>query len=119
MPVREGKLLATGRVGSAVDLPTAHEAARQCAINALAAADQLLDGDWSEFQRVVRAGVYVASEPGFFEQHLVGNGASELLHEVFGDEGRHARAAVGVPVLPLNASVEVELLLEVREYMDA
>lgn len=119
LPVRDGELIATGQVGSRVGLAAAQDAARQCAINALAAADQLLEGDWSGFQRVVRVGVFVASGPTFFKHHIVGNGASELLQDVFGPAGRHARAAVGVPVLPLNASVEVELLLEVREYMDA
>ncbi len=117
LPVRDGKLIATGRVGSAITLDQAREAARQCALNALAAADRLLEGNWSEFQKVVRAGVFVASEPDFTDQHLVGNGVSELLLEIFGEVGRHARAAIGVPVLPLNASVEVELLLEVREYI--
>jgi len=119
IPVRDGQLIASGRVGSSVTLEQAQAAARQCALNALAAADLLLKNDWSGFQCVVRAGIFVASEPDFTDQHLVGNGASELLVEIFGEAGKHARAAIGVPVLPLGAAVEVELLLEVREYMVA
>lgn len=114
LPLIEGKLIATGRVPSAVTLEQAQAAARQCALNALAAVGDVIGGDWSKLVRVVRVGVFVASDNDFFEQPKVANGASELLGQVFGDAGRHARAAVGVNVLPLNAPVEVELMVEVR-----
>lgn len=114
LPLIEGKIIATGRVPSAVTLEQAQAAARQCALNALAAVGDVIGGDWSKLVRVVRVGVFVASDNDFFEQPKVANGASELLGQVFGDAGRHARAAVGVNVLPLNAPVEVELMVEVR-----
>lgn len=114
LPLIEGKLIATGRVPSSVSLEQAQTAARQCALNALAAVGDVIGGDWSRLVRVVRVGVFVASDNDFFEQPKVANGASELLGQVFGDAGRHARAAVGVNVLPLNAPVEVELMVEVR-----
>ena len=82
-------------------------------MNAIAAVDHVIDGDWSRFRRIVRVAVYVNSEATFTEQHLVANGASELLGKIFGDAGRHVRAAVGVAALPLNAAVEVELQVEI------
>jgi len=114
LPLIEGKLIATGRVPSMVTLEQAQAAARQCALNALAAVGDMIGGDWSRLVRVVRVGVFVASDNDFFEQPKVANGASELLGHIFGDAGRHARAAVGVNVLPLNAPTEVELMVEVR-----
>jgi len=114
LPLIEGKLIATGRVPSMVTLEQAQAAARQCALNALAAVGDMIGGDWSRLVRVVRVGVFVASDNDFFEQPKVANGASELLGQIFGDAGRHARAAVGVNVLPLNAPTEVELMVEVR-----
>ena len=113
IPFAEGKLLATGRVPSATSLQQAQKAAAQCAINGLAAAAALLDGDLDRVRRIVRLGVFVSSDPGFFDQPKVANGASELLHEIFGGAGRHVRAAVGSTALPLDASVEVEMTLEV------
>jgi enamine deaminase RidA (YjgF/YER057c/UK114 family) len=106
-----GELLATGRVGDAVDLVTAQACARQCAVNVMAqirAAGHALE----DVRRVVKLTVFVASTPDFTDQHLVADGASELFGEVFGDAGRHARSAVGVAVLPLNSPVEVEALVE-------
>lgn len=114
LPTRDGELIAEGHVPSQVKPDQAHEAARQCVLNALAAIDQTLEGDWSHFVRVVRIAVYVASDKDFNLQHKVANGASELLVEIFGESGRHARAAVGVAALPLNATVELELLVEVK-----
>ena len=114
LPMEDGKLTVTGPVPSSTSLDAAQHAARRCVLNALAAVDPLIDGDWSRLVRVARVGVFVASDPTFTEQHLVANGASELLFEVFGEPGRHARAAVGVPCLPLGASVEVEFMFEVR-----
>ena len=113
LPFADGKLLAVGAVPSAASIEQAARAARQCALNALAVADAELAGDWRRFVRILRIGVFVASDATFHEQPKVANGASELLGEIFGDAGRHARAAVGVNVLPLNASVEVEMTLAV------
>ncbi|MEM7681175.1 MAG: RidA family protein [Planctomycetota bacterium] len=114
LPMRDGRLTAEGPVPSPCTLECAQQAARQCVLNALGAARDALDGDLDRLERVLRLGVFVASEPGFAQQHLVANGASEALVELLGDAGRHARAAVGVLALPLGASVEVELLARVR-----
>lgn len=114
LPFRNGQLLATGKVGSAVNLELATEAARQCVLNALAVVKAELGGDWGKFSRVVRVGVFVASDDAFTAQPKVANGASDLLVEIFGDAGKHARSAIGTNVLPLNASVEVELMVELR-----
>lgn len=112
LPLSDGVLLATGRVGATVDRDTAIACARQCAINVLAQVRAEL-GSLDAVSRVVKLTVFVASEPSFTEQHIVANGASELFAEVFGDIGRHARSAVGVAVLPLDAPVEVEAVVEV------
>jgi enamine deaminase RidA (YjgF/YER057c/UK114 family) len=114
IPTKDGKLLASGRVPSAVSLEQAQAAARQCTLNALAILDDQIGGDWSRLVRIVRVGVFVASDDTFTEQSKVANGASELLAGVLGEAGKHARVAVGVPVLPLGATVEVEFLAEVR-----
>ena len=111
LPLREGSLIATGKVGAGVSPEEAAECAQQCALNALAAVDSLVGLD--NVARVVKAVVFVASDPDFTGQPGVANGASSLLGDVFGDAGRHARSAVGVPVLPLDAPVEVELVVEV------
>jgi enamine deaminase RidA (YjgF/YER057c/UK114 family) len=112
LPMREGQLIATGKVGGEVTQEEAVECARQCGLNALAAVRAEL-GELSAVKRVVKVVAFVASTPDFTGQPLVANGVSELLGEVFGDAGRHARSAVGVPVLPLDAPVEVELVVEV------
>ncbi len=112
LPVREGQLIATGKVGGEVGQDEAVECARQCALNALAAVRAEV-GDLAAVKRVVKVVAYVASTPDFTGQPQVANGVSELLGEVFGEAGRHARSAVGVPVLPLDAPVEVELVVEV------
>ncbi|MEX0775702.1 MAG: RidA family protein [Phycisphaeraceae bacterium] len=114
LPMKDGKLLATGRVPSAVSLDQAQQAARQCALNGLAIVGDQIDGDWSRLVRIVRVGAFVACDDGYTDQPKVANGASELLGQVLGDAGKHARAAVGVNALPLGATVEVELLVEVR-----
>ena len=110
LPMREGQLITTGKVGGEVTAEEATECAKQCALNALAAirAEVPLD----QITRIVKVVVFVASTPDFTGQPGVANGASELLGAVFGDAGRHARSAVGVPVLPLDAPVEVELVVE-------
>jgi enamine deaminase RidA (YjgF/YER057c/UK114 family) len=114
LPFTGGQLLATGRVPSQVGLEQAHEAAVQCVLNGLSALKAELGGDLSGLKRVLRVGVFVQSDDGFHEQPLVANGASELLEKLLGENGRHARAAVGVNALPLNASVEIEFLFEVE-----
>ncbi|MDF2968222.1 MAG: Endoribonuclease [Nocardioidaceae bacterium] len=112
LPMRMGELVATGAVGSAVNVDEAALCAQQCTLNALAAVKAEL-GDLSSVRRVVKVVVYVSSAPDFTGQAQVANGASELLGKVFGEAGRHARSAVGVAVLPLDAPVEVELVVEV------
>jgi enamine deaminase RidA (YjgF/YER057c/UK114 family) len=112
LPMRDGQLVTTGKVGGEVSPEQAVECARQCALNAIAAVRAEL-GDLSQVKRIVKVVAFVASTPDFTGQPGVANGASELFGEVFGDAGRHARSAVGVPVLPLDAPVEVELIVEV------
>lgn len=112
LPMRDGELLATGKVGAAVPPGEAAELARVCALNALAAVDAIAGID--AIVSVVKVVGFVASAPGFTGQPGVVNGASELLGEIFGPAGAHARSAVGVSELPLDAPVEVELIVEVR-----
>jgi enamine deaminase RidA (YjgF/YER057c/UK114 family) len=112
LPLADGNLLAAGKVGAEVDVETAQRCARQCALNALAAIRAEV-GELSAVRRVVKLVVFVASVPDFTGQPQVANGASDLVGEVFGAAGRHARSAVGVPVLPLDAPVEVEVVVEV------
>lgn len=112
LPTREGKLLSVGKVGGEVGVDEAVGCARQCALNALAAIRAEV-GSLSAVKRIVKVVAFVASTPDFTGQSQVANGASELLGEIFGDAGRHARSAVGVRVLPLDAPVEVELMVEV------
>lgn len=112
LPMRAGALLATGKIGAEVTPEVGYDAAQQCALNALAAVKSLV-GDLSAIKRVVKVVVFVASAPDFTGQPQVANGASELLGKVFGDAGVHARSAVGVAVLPLDAPVEVEIVVEV------
>ncbi|GLW23753.1 RidA family protein [Microbispora triticiradicis] len=113
LPLVKGELSVTGKVGAEVSPEEAKEQARICAVNALAAIRSLV-GDLSQVVRIVKVVGFVASAPGFTGQPQVVNGASELLGEVFGEAGRHARSAVGVAVLPLDAAVEVEIVAEVR-----
>jgi enamine deaminase RidA (YjgF/YER057c/UK114 family) len=112
LPMVDGAVVATGKVGSEVSAEQAKDLARICALNGLAAIKAEL-GDLAAVRRVVKVVGFVASAPDFTGQPGVINGASELLGEVFGDRGVHARSAVGVAVLPLDAPVEVELLVEV------
>ena len=113
LPMADGKLLATGKVGAAVDTAQAAGLARVCALNALAAAASVAGG-LDGIARIVKVTGFVASTPDFTDQALVVNGASELLQEVFGEDGRHARSAVGMAVLPRDTPVEVELIAELR-----
>jgi enamine deaminase RidA (YjgF/YER057c/UK114 family) len=113
LPIADGKLLATGKVGAEVDVEQAAALARVCALNGLAAAASVAGG-LSGIARIVKVTGFVASAPGFGGQPRVINGASELLIEVLGEAGRHARSAVGVAELPGDTPVEVELIAEVR-----
>lgn len=113
LPLADGQLLATGRVGSEVDVDTAFRAARQCALNAISVAAALVGGV-DRLVRVVKVVGFVQSADDFHGQPGVINGASELLQSVFGEFGRHARSAVGTNALPLNAAVEVEVIFEVQ-----
>lgn len=112
VPVVQGKLPATGKVGAEVDPEKAKDLARTCALNALAAIKAEV-GDLSAVKRVVKVLGFVASAPDFTGQPQVVNGASELLIDVFGEAGKHARSAVGMAALPLDAPVEVEMIVEV------
>ena len=113
LPLVDGKLRRTGKVGAEVTVEDAYDDARQAALNALAAIDDLVGLD--KVTRVVKVVGFVASDASFTKQPLVINGASELLGEVFGEAGRHARSAVGVAVLPIDTPVEVEVIVEVSE----
>ena len=114
LPIREGKLTATGKVGTAgLSIDQAAEAAKVAVLNALAQVAAAAGG-LANVTRIVRIGVFVNSADGFIDQPKVANGASDLLVAVFGDAGRHARSAVGVNELPLNAAVEIELIAQVK-----
>jgi enamine deaminase RidA (YjgF/YER057c/UK114 family) len=113
LPFVDGVLPATGKVGAGVGVAEASALARICALNALAAVASVTGG-LSAVTRIVKVTGFVASAPDFIQQAQVVNGASELLIEVFGEAGRHARSAVGMAVLPLDTPVEVELIAEVR-----
>ena len=114
LPIVDGQLLATGKVGAGVSVGEASALARTCALNALAAVASVTGG-LSAVRRIVKVVGFVASAPDFTEQAQVINGASELLIEVFGEAGRHARSAVGMAVLPRDSPVEVELIAEVAD----
>lgn len=114
LPVVDGELIAMGKVGDTIDPEQATELAARCALNAIAAVKSVI-GDLDKVVRVVKVVGFVASAPEFSGQPAVMNGASNLLLEAFGDAGRHARSAVGVAVLPRNAPVEVEIIVEVAD----
>lgn len=112
IPVSGGKPVYTGKAGGERSLEEAKSAARLCAINILAAVKNHL-GSLDKVRNVLKLQIFVNSAAGFAQQHLVANGASELIAEVFGEAGRHARTAVGVPELPMDVTVEVEAMIEV------
>jgi enamine deaminase RidA (YjgF/YER057c/UK114 family) len=113
LPIVNGELISKGLLGQDVEIEDAKKAARICTLNALAAIKGVV-GDLDRIKQIVRVVGYVASVPTFTQQPAVVNGASELLLEIFGEAGKHARSAVGMAVLPLNASVEIELTVEVE-----
>ena len=112
IPMQDGVVTVAGKVGGEVTIDDANAGARRCALQALSALKAAL-GTLDRVKGIVKLDVFVASATGFTDHPKVANGASDLLVEVFGDEGRHARAAVGVPELPLGAAVEVALLVQV------
>jgi enamine deaminase RidA (YjgF/YER057c/UK114 family) len=114
LPFRDGELVCAGKVGSDVTVEEAQAGAAIAALNGVAAAAQAAGG-LDRITRVIRVGVFVQSAPGFTEQPRVANGASDLLVGIFGDAGKHARAAVGVSELPLNTAVEVELIVQASD----
>jgi enamine deaminase RidA (YjgF/YER057c/UK114 family) len=113
LPMVNGELISKGLLGQDVEIDEANKAARICTINALAAIKGVI-GNLDRIKQIVRVVGYVASVPTFTQQPAVVNGASELLLDIFGENGKHARSAVGMAVLPLNASVEIELTIEVE-----
>ena len=113
LPMVNGELISKGLLGQDVEIDEANKAARICTLNALAAIKGVI-GDLDRIKQIVRVVGYVSSVPTFTQQPAVVNGASELLLEIFGENGKHARSAVGMAVLPLNASVEIELTVEIE-----
>lgn len=114
LPMVDGKLLATGKVGAELDVDAAKALAERCALNGLAAIKQVI-GDLDKIVRVVKVVGFVAVEPSFTNMSGVVNGASDLLGACFGEAGKHARSSVGMAALPLDAPVEIELIVEVRD----
>ncbi|MBX3598460.1 MAG: RidA family protein [Rhizobiaceae bacterium] len=113
LPLKDGKLAVSGLLGRDVDVAAGKEAAKYCAINILAQVKAAL-GSLERIGKLVKITVFVASDANFVEQHLVANGASDFLAEVLGEKGKHARSAVGVASLPMNASVEIEAIIEIE-----
>lgn len=113
LPMEDGNLVAKGHLGSTVSLENGQQAAKVCAINIIAQAKAALDGDLGRVRRILRINGFVASTPDFTDQHLVINGASDLLAGVFAQAGKHSRAAVGMAALPLGAAVEIDAILEI------
>lgn len=114
LPMIDGKLELKGHLGKGVTIEDAQKAARICAINILAQIKVACEGDLSRIKQCVRLGGFVASTPEFTDQHLVINGASDFIGEALGDKGIHARAAVGVASLPLNAAVEIDAMFAIE-----
>lgn len=114
LPMENGKVMVTGKLGANVSLEDGQRAARLCAVNLLAQAAAALDGDIDRVLRCVKLGGFVASTPDFVEQPKIINGASDLMVAVLGDAGRHSRFAVAAPSLPFDAAVEIEAIFEVR-----
>ena len=112
LPMKAGKLLVAGRVGESISLEEAQNAARQCAVNAMASLKAAV-GDLDRVERIIKIEGYVASAPAFTEQHLVVNAASELFAMAFGEAGKHSRIAVGVTSLPLGAPVELAVTAKI------
>lgn len=114
LPFLNGTIHSTGRIGQDVEIAMAQESAQYCCLNLLAQLKLACSNDWSRVQRCVRLGVFVNSGEGFSQHSLIGNGASDLMVAVFGESGRHVRSSIGCSSLPLNSSVEVEGLFEIK-----
>jgi enamine deaminase RidA (YjgF/YER057c/UK114 family) len=114
VPMKDGRPIYTGKVGSERSIEYAQEAARRCVINMLAAVREYL-GDLDRVANIVKLQTFVNSETGFTNQHIVANAASQLLHDIFGESGRHARTAIGTNQLPMDFTVEIEAIIEIRE----
>ena len=113
LPFKDGKLIASGKVGKDVSEETAMECAKWCTFNCLNAAKAAI-GDLSKIEKILKVNVYVSSAQGFTNQPKVANGASDLLVKIFGESGKHARAAVGVAELPMNTPVEVDMIVSLK-----
>jgi enamine deaminase RidA (YjgF/YER057c/UK114 family) len=114
VPLKDGQFMYQGKVGGEIDVETAAEAAKLCAINIIAQVKQAVDGDLDRVKRIVKLVGFVNGVPEFTDHPKVINGASDFMVEVFGDKGKHARSAVGSGSLPLNVSVEIEAIVEVE-----
>ena len=115
LPMEDGAIAVRGKLGGEVSLEEGVRAARLCAINILAVAKKALAGDWERIRSLVKIGGFVSCVPDFTKHPLVVNGASDLLAEVLGERGRHARFAVGAPSLPLDVAVEIEAIFAVKD----
>ena len=113
VPISEGKLLYAGKVGSDLSIEEGQKAAVICALNGLSAIKEVI-GDLNKIEQVVKVTVFVNSADGFTDQPKVANGASEFLVKIFGEAGKHTRSAVGVSELPINAAVEIEMIVKVK-----
>jgi enamine deaminase RidA (YjgF/YER057c/UK114 family) len=113
VPLRDGRIAYTGKLGATVDLETGAAAARLCLVNVLAQMRAACDGDLDRVQRILRLGGFIAATADFTQHAVVMNGASDLATAVFGEAGRHARSTIGVPALPGDAAVEVEGMFEI------
>ena len=114
LPFKNGKLIATGKVGKEVSEELAMECAKWCIFNCLNAAKSVI-GDLSKVEKILKVNVFVNSAPGLTSQPKIANGASEFLVKVFGEAGKHARAAVGVAELPMNSPVEIDMILALKD----
>ncbi|MBZ9792461.1 RidA family protein [Rhizobium sp. 3T7] len=115
LPLEGGKIAVSGHLGKNVDVATGQRAAELCAINILSQARAALGGDLGRIKRFIKLNGFVASTPDFVEQHLVINGASNLIAGILGEAGKHARAAVGMAALPMNAAVEIDAIVEIAQ----
>lgn len=115
VPRQNGKIAVEGHVGKEVDLAAAQKAAEICALNIISHLNVACGGDLDKVEQCVKLGGFVASAPDFYDQPKVINGASELMEKVFGERGKHARFAVGVSALPMNAAVEVDAIFSIRK----
>lgn len=115
IPFLNGEKMHMGRLGDGLEIEDGQKAAQACALNILAQVNAAVDGDWSRVVRCVKLGAFVSCKPDFTDHPAVVNGASDLMVEVMGDAGKHARFAVGAPSLPLGVAVEIDAIFEIKE----